>query len=551
MNRCNPRRLGRRTTRAGAALGLTALALTAGTALAATAGDLDPTFDGDGKLVLPFKITPGHVLPAADGKVLVTDEDSPTVIRLNADGSLDRGFGGDGIASNFSDAPVSAAALQPDGKLVVAGATKAADITVARLDTDGSLDETFGPGGPDGDGRRTYTDLQTWYADAMVVQPDGRIAIVGGSSAGVTAARLKADGEPDGTVFDYFDVSYVAGAALAPDGKLVVTGYTGTSGTTDYDLVVARFKADGPRDPALGGTGRVQFGPKDRDDVPASVLVQPDRRIVIAQDSGTAQRRMTVMRLTEAGDLDKTFAGDGTATPEFLGETFATGAALQPDGKIVVAGTLQSESDFVAARLDADGEPDRSFGADGKTQVAFEDIALAYAAGMDPGGRLVIAGLTVVENRTAIRTAVARVLADQPPAQPDPVEQPGAGSGGQPGAGADRTPPALGRVKLAPARFAVARRATAVAALRRGTTVRYRLSEPAAVTLRVERVKAGRRRAAGTLRRSGAAGANRVRFSGRIGRRALPAGRYRLTVRATDAAGNRSKARSATFRIAR
>ena len=501
--------------------------------------------------MLPFKITPGHVLPQADGKVLVTDEDSPTVVRLNADGSLDRSFGGDGIASNFSDAPVSAAALQPDGKLVVAGATKAAEITVARIDTDGSLDETFGPGGSDGDGRRTYTDLQTWYADALVVQPDGRIAIVGVGSPGVTVSRLMPEGAPDGTVFDFADISYVGGAALAPDGKLVVTGYIGNSGTTDYDLVVARFKADGPLDPALGGTGRVQLGPKDRDDVPASVLVQPDRRIVIAQDSGTGQKRMTVMRLTEAGDLDTTFAGDGTATPEFLGQTFAAGAALQPDGKIVVAGTLQSESDFVAARLGAGGEPDRSFGADGKTQIAFEDISLAHAAAMHPDGRMVIAGLTVAQNQTVVRTAVARVLADQPPSQPDPVEQPG--TGGQPGGdgGADRTPPALGRVKLAPARFAVARRATAVAALRRGTTVRYRLSEPAAVTLRVERVKAGRRRAAGTLRRSGAAGANRVRFSGRIGRRALPAGRYRLTVRATDAAGNRSKARSATFRIAR
>ena len=69
--------------------------------------------------------------------------------------------------------------------------------------------------------------------------------------------------------------------------------------------------------------------------------------------------------------------------------------------------------------------------------------------------------------------------------------------------------------------------------------------------MRVERIVMGKRRAVGTLRRSGVAGANRVRFSGRIGRRALARGRYRLVVRATDAAGNRSATQSRTFRIVR
>jgi hypothetical protein len=118
----------------------------------------------------------------------------------------------------------------------------------------------------------------------------------------------------------------------------------------------------------------------------------------------------------------------------------------------------------------------------------------------------------------------------------------------------------IGRVTLAPAAFAVARRATAVSAGRRriraarGTRIRYSLSEPAAVTLRFERVRVGRggrRRyvAVGKLRRAGRAGPNRVAFSGRIGRRALRAGAYRLRVRAVDAAGNRSTSALRRFRI--
>jgi uncharacterized delta-60 repeat protein len=443
------RRILARRGRATVALGLTGLALSAGAALAATAGDLDPGFDGDGKLVLPFKITPAQVLPQSDGKVLMTDEDSSTVVRVNADGSLDRGFGGDGIVSDILDAPVGAAALQPDGKLVVAGGSSAGDLTVARLAADGTLDKSFGA---DGTGRRRYTDLQTWFADAMIVQPDGRIAIVGGSSAGVTVSRLEADGKPEGTTFEYVDLGHVRGAALAPDGKIVVTGYTGTSGSTDYDLVVARFGVDGRLDTSLGGTGRVQLVAKDRDDVPAAVLVQPDGKIVIAEDSGTAaQKRMTVMRLQADGAPDKTFAGDGTASPEFLGETFTSGAALQPDGKILVAGTLGSEMDFVAARLDPDGAADRSFGVDGKSTVGFDDIALSYAAGLGPDGKLVIAGVTAVQNRTAIRTALARLLSDQPPAQPDTGQQPGT-SGGEPQPGGGQpTPPPLPRCAGKPA----------------------------------------------------------------------------------------------------
>ena len=154
--------------------------------------------------------------------------------------------------------------------------------------------------------------------------------------------------------------------------------------------------------------------------MPVAVLAQDDGKIVVAENVGTAQKRMTVMRLKTDGGLDTTFAGDGTATPEFLGETFASGAALQPDGKVLIAGMLGAESAYAAARLDRDGAPDRSFGTDGKMSVGFEDIARPSAAGLQPDGKLVIAGLTVVQNRTAIRTALVRVLGDQPPADQGP-----------------------------------------------------------------------------------------------------------------------------------
>ncbi|HEY1273310.1 MAG TPA: hypothetical protein VGF25_00280, partial [Thermoleophilaceae bacterium] len=145
----------------------------------------------------------------------------------------------------------------------------------------------------------------------------------------------------------------------------------------------------------------------------------------------------------------------------------------------------------------------------------------------------------------------------------------GAGGGGAP----DTLAPTVSRVRLSRRTFAVGRARTPVAAkLRTGTTISYSLSEAAGVRFKIERTLPGRRsggrcrkptkrlrkhrrctryRTAGTLRRSGAAGANRLAFSGRIGRRALKRGPYRLTVAAKDAAGNASKAKRANFRIVR
>jgi hypothetical protein len=136
----------------------------------------------------------------------------------------------------------------------------------------------------------------------------------------------------------------------------------------------------------------------------------------------------------------------------------------------------------------------------------------------------------------------------------------------------DTIAPVFSQVSVSPAAFHVAPRASALVARRvpAGTTIRYRLSEAATVRLAVERTLAGRRRGracsrptralrrakpclrfsrVGVLRRAGGAGANSVPFSGRIGRRALTPGHYRLTVEGKDAAGNSAHAKQLSFRI--
>ena len=160
-------------------------------------------------------------------------------------------------------------------------------------------------------------------------------------------------------------------------------------------------------------------------------------------------------------------------------------------------------------------------------------------------------------NQAQLRAGVSPVTTPQPPGsgpQPDPPP---------PGPPPDITAPAfVGQVRVKPSRFAVPK----------GTTFRYGLSEDARVAFTIERRSAGRKvggkcvRATRANRRrksctrfvratgfaqQGKLGANARKFSGRVGKRKLTAGRYRAALRATDAAGNRSGVRRVSFRVVR
>jgi hypothetical protein len=159
----------------------------------------------------------------------------------------------------------------------------------------------------------------------------------------------------------------------------------------------------------------------------------------------------------------------------------------------------------------------------------------------------------------------------KPTCAPPPVPGPPPGPG--PGTGPDTTAPQITGAKLSRKRFRVGRRATARIAAKRGTAFKFTLSEAATVTIALKKAAKGRKKAGrcvkptrtlrtrkactrfvakGKLTRGGVpAGAVRVKFTGRVGRRALRPGRYRAVLRATDAAGNRSAPVKLAFRVVR
>ena len=154
-----------------------------------------------------------------------------------------------------------------------------------------------------------------------------------------------------------------------------------------------------PPDPTFGTGGQsiISWGANGGRAV--AVLVQPDGRIVVIGSTSSAltQSDFTAVRLTSAGTLDTSFGTGGHATVDFGGDDRVEAAALQSDGRIVLAGSTTAGMgghDFAAARLNPDGSVDTSFGTGGQVAVDFGGDDGASAALLQPGGKVILAGDT-------------------------------------------------------------------------------------------------------------------------------------------------------------
>ena len=387
---------------ASVALTTSLLALSGGQANAAP-GDLDPTFDSDGKWTMDQGgADRGHaLLVQPNGKLVIvgtgTPDDAITVTRLNPAGSLDTSFSGDGTVA-IGVAGVdrgNAAALQPDGKIVVAG--KAGnDAAVVRLNADGSPDSSF-----DEDGSRTLDFGGDDSANAVLVQRNGYIVVAGSGGAGsdVTVARLTPTGaldpgfnggSPVVTNLGDTDVAFALGQQPGDGGILVA----GSTGLLTHDAFVMRLTLDGIPDVAFNETG-VRILPADGDDLARALLVQPDGKVLLAGD-GNPSTDVTAWRMDSQGDGDPGLDGDGIVEVDFGEFDYGYAAALQANGKIVVAGytTVGGNllGDFALIRLQPGGSLDTTFSLDGKQTVNVHADDAAYALALQRDGKIVAAG---------------------------------------------------------------------------------------------------------------------------------------------------------------
>lgn len=337
----------------------------------------DTSFSDDGRQIVA--IGPSALASAvalqADGKIVVAGVGGATqqfaLLRLNADGSVDNTFGTGGVVGvDFATGPETAfdVAVQDDGKIVVVGERGESNVNqtiydwaIARLNPDGSLDDTFGDNGkilvPFGDGPD--------FAFGVAIQPDAKIVVVGQNDGRMGALRLNPNGDLDSFFGSSGQVSVdfpgdSAGAyevALQADGRIVMVGYTYPS-ADDADFGIVRLEPSGARDLTFGDDGLQTAGFGDPDDAAYGVKVQANGKIVVGGYGGVG-KDLVLTRLNSGGSFDQSFGTGGSTGIEFGGDDVGGRLAIASDGQIVIAGSTGNNSDVAVARVagDATGKP--------------------------------------------------------------------------------------------------------------------------------------------------------------------------------------------------
>ncbi len=373
---------------------------------------------GSGKVITPVGAggdTATAVVLQPDGKVVLAGtcyngtNDDFCALRYLANGTLDLSFGSGGKAITSIGTSIvvaTAVALQPDGKLVLAGYCfngTSFDFCALRYFANGTLDPSFGSGG------KVITSVGVGgdRANAVAVQPDGKLVLVGNCSNGTNddfcALRYLANGTLDpsfgsgGTVITAVGTAgdIATAVALQPDGKLVLAGYC-RNGAND-DFCALRYLNNGTLDPSFGSGGTVITPVGTGVDIATAVALQPDGKLVPAGYCFNGTKfDFCALRYFANGTLDPSFGSGGKAiTPVGTGYDYATAVALQPDGKLVLAGYCfnGANNDFCALRYSANGTLDPSFGSGGKVITPVGTGAdAANAVALQADGKLVLAG---------------------------------------------------------------------------------------------------------------------------------------------------------------
>jgi uncharacterized delta-60 repeat protein len=347
--------------------------------------------------------------------------------RYECNGALDPSFGIAGKAlTGFAGGSVSgdAIAVQGDDKLVIAGSYGSGDGTgdfaLARYRHDGALDSSFGVGG------QVLSDLGGRHisvADAVAVQPDDKIIVAGATAPegpgdyNCVLARYDRHGALDTSfgvdgqvVTDFggeFNQSFQA-VAIQADGKIVATGFNKTLSFT-ISIATARYNRDGSLDTSFGTGGKILTnfgGPSSAN----AVALQRDGKILIAGSvsvaDGTGPIEALLARFDRNGTLDPTFGDAGRVLSEFAGGPAVARALLVEDsGEIVAVGAFPAPgSSGVLARYSSRGVLDPSFGANGS--VAGPSLNPVSAA-LEPDGQILVVGPSLPVSGTT-EFAVAR-----------------------------------------------------------------------------------------------------------------------------------------------
>jgi uncharacterized delta-60 repeat protein len=417
---------------------------------AALPGCLDITFGTNGVVITDPSVGgigynhPTGVLIQSDGKIIVTGTTSGgvntdadfVVLRYNIDGILDTSFGDPDPLSpllrlGYVRTPFTSlteinwtSLLQPNGKIVVAGQARNSSgviaWAVARYNSDGILDASFGSGGKQ---ILNVSPTSSSVLD-MAIQPDGKLVLVGDPN--FTIMRLNQDGSPDASFGTGGKVTANPGSQGRADGRAYAVAIQKIPAVTGEERIVVggwgnsfvfalmRFRPNGAVDSTFGSSGRANTSFFGFGDQIRALAIDQANRIVAAGLTNSANSNcglyvsdFAVARFTQNGAIDNSFSGDGrVSTDVYGGFNGADGLLLQADGKVVITGQTSSSDgtikDFALVRYNDNGTPDSSFGILG-TGVVTADLSpgdWSYALTQQPwDGKIVVTGISSFTQR--------------------------------------------------------------------------------------------------------------------------------------------------------
>jgi len=339
-------------------------------------GTLDQSFGING--VDNIKVTvraPSYaacILVQSDGKILLGGAGYDTAassshpngtandfltLRLLPDGSLDTTFNHTGIVVTdfyYGQDNITGLALQPDGKIIASGTVGSSGIGLIRYNTTGSVDTTF-CNCSTGEVIAHLPNTTGIFGNAMVLQSDGKIVVGGSADNGGNHQYLLLRYTTDGTLDTSYGTSGVVrtdingdydeidAMQLLPDGKILAAG-TSSLPNTGLDFALVKYTTTGSVDSSFGVHGSVTTDVDNiKTDVATSIALEPDGRIVLAGRSfGNGFYEQAIVRYTATGKVDSTFGNYGIVHNQVGTQNSLKAVQIQSNGKIIVAGSMQN-----------------------------------------------------------------------------------------------------------------------------------------------------------------------------------------------------------------
>ncbi|HEY0977659.1 MAG TPA: T9SS type A sorting domain-containing protein [Flavobacteriales bacterium] len=400
--------------------------------LPAQFGTFDPSFNGTGYVIQPVNNMDGvqRIVVQPDQKIITlgmswdaTYTARAYAFRYLPDGTLDTDFATDGVFMHELDneALLYSAVVKADGKILLVGATtdyQKYRILLIQLNSDGTLDPDFGIGGvvarlvsPAG---ANAEDM----AFDVALDSEGRILVCGSSHdenyvRRPVVVRFTATGDLDTTFGDQgvasIPVMAVGSSAfkafqLQPDGKIVAAGFFGETELW-YTLLLVRFNADGTLDGTFSDDGIVKHNHGNVDDEAYDLELTADGSIIVAGKTVTVDYNYSalLMKFTSTGEVDDTFGDNGAVEEDLDQFDYAWELELQPDGRIIMAGTSgegpPNGFDMAVWKYASDGTRDTDFGNNGLAMPGVPDrYAMIYGLALQADGQVLVGGQARTEN---------------------------------------------------------------------------------------------------------------------------------------------------------